>query len=545
MAEKKVSWLSGSTSEVAGDNRIQMPATLDLTPYITKGLAWLKATDPQKLAESGNGWWGGWGYGDVTGRMVDAFVLARQALGEDEAPPEEQRTRAFLLSLFDARDGLSYRPKPLPMAHLFDQSSVLFGMVSWLLESASSKVAEHLERLVNGLWSIAAKEGDYCFYPLEAHAPGGWNRDYLVPIGLDPFSAADPCHEGGRQILPLVKYHELVGSANALSLARGLARYLMHHAGVFEEDGSYRERRTRVAGHVHSRLAAACGVLRLGVALGEQNLVDWARQVFDWTLQNLCTTFGWVPESAHRFERGSEGCAIADAIEIAINLATAGFHSYWNVVERFARNHLLEDQHPASGGFSCHSMPNDYCWNNNGVMEEEVSGCCSPAGVRALFLVQDHIVSRKGDRVAVNLALNRITPRVEVRSLLPHQGEVRVKVRDASVLAVRIPDWVEKSRTEVLANGKLARSSWEGCFAVLSGLRKGDTVVVRYPVRRLRLTDSVFGRSFEASWRGDTVIGISPPGDCHPLYRREELDTDAVRFVETEPPKAPAREVHW
>lgn len=525
--------------------KIMQPATLDLRHHARNGSRWLKATDSKKLAESGDGWWVGWGYGDVTGRMVDAFILVRQILGEQMIPPEEERTRHFLLSLFDPEDGLSYRPKPIRMAHMFDQSSVLFGLVSWYLESGSLEMERYLDNLVSGLWQIAAKKDDYCYYPLEAYSSGGWDENYPVKFGLDKFVKADPCHEGGRQILPLVKYYELTESQTALLLAQGLASYVMHYSEVFEADGSYLEKRSRVHGHVHSRLATAAGILKLGLVTEKQELVKWAKRVYDWTLQTLSSTFGWVPEVADNFEHGSEGCAITDAIEIAIMLAQAGFEDYWNVAERFARNHLLENQCPKTGGFSCHSMPNDFCWNRDGVIEHEVSGCCSPAGVRALFLVWDHIVTRAGDWVKVNFALNRSTKWVEVQSLLPHKGEMKLVVKDAPNLAVRVPDWVDKSKVEVFLNGKLRSFDWTKNFVRLFGLKQNDEVVVKYPLRRLTLAEDLFGHKFDVSWRGDTVIAISPTGAHEPLYQRSHLDTDEVSFVEVEPQKFLGKEVHW
>ena len=77
------------------------PATLDLRDPTKRGLDWLKATDTERLVRTPNqGWWHGWGYGDVTGRMVEAFALARRILGMPEISPEEKRTRRFLISRF-------------------------------------------------------------------------------------------------------------------------------------------------------------------------------------------------------------------------------------------------------------------------------------------------------------------------------------------------------------------------------------------------------------------------------------------------------------
>jgi hypothetical protein len=525
------------------------PATLDLRNYVRNGLKWLKATDTKKLVEADE-FMSAWGYGDVTGRMVDAFILARQVLGEDTISPEEERTRSFLLSLFDPVDGLSYRPKlgtkPLRVAHMFDQSSVLFGMVSWFLESGSPEIQRYLDNLIAGLWRIAVKKDDYCYYLLEFYSPGGWDENYPVKFGLNKFDKADPCHEGGRQILPLVRYYELTNNQTTLLLAQGLTNYVMYHAGVFEPDGSYRETQSRNQGHVHSRLATAAGVLSLGMLLKKEELVKWAKKVFDWTLETQSSTFGWVAEHVDLYCRACETCCITDAIENVILLAHAGFENYWNVLERFTRNHLLESQCPRCGGFDGRSMPNDFCWldveRKMPTLNRGASGCCSPAGVRALFLVWDNIVTREGELVKVNLSLNRVTKWVDVQSFLPYRGEVLVAVKEALDLAVRVPNWVKKSEVKVFLNGSSVSGEWAKDFIKLGGLKRGAQVLVQYPVRRVVLTEVIMGHPFEVTWRGDTVVAISPSGTYEPLYERSHLDTD---WVEVKPQKFSSKEVHW
>ena len=538
-------------------------ATLDLRDPAKRGLDWLKATDPERLVrEPGKGWWHGWGYGDVTGRMVEAFVLARRILGENELSPEEERTRRFLISLFDAPDGLSWRPESpfrRRAAHMFDQSSVLFGLVSWFMEpedpsiadcglriadlsirnpksETRNRIAERIEPLINGLCEIAEWHGDWCFYPLEVYTPTGWTENYGEFRDGRQNVKADPCHEGGRQIMPLVTYYELTGYENALRLAEGLTRFVIHHSGVFEEDGGYLERKSRATGHVHSRLGTAAGVMKLGLITGRTDWIAWAKHVFDWTLSNLASSFGWVSERAHGSEGGSETCCITDALELAITLAENGYPEYWDVAERFVRNHLVESQCPDTGGFSGHSMPNDFCWiyEATGQLEHHVGGCCSPAGIRGLWLAWDRIVTRTEDGVSVHFPLNRISRWADVISGLPYQGKVKVIVHDALASAskpdlfVRIPKWASSSAVRLMVNAKARAVAWEGRYVKTGGLAEGDEVVVTYPVRRERITESFMDFAFEVTWRGNTVVAIEPPGDNEPLYRRSEMDTEDV-----------------
>ncbi len=419
---------------------------LDLVDRAESALRWLMATDPEQLATApGQGWWHGWGYGDVTGRMVEAFVLARAVLGRAATYPEEERVRLFLADLF-GDDGLSWRPETefrRRAAHMFDQSSVLLGLAAWYGESRDRDVLGRIEALVNGLTRIAEWEGDWCRYPLEVMSPGGWREDYDEFKNGRPTPAADPCHEGGRQIPGLVTSFELTGYEPALWLAEGLTRFVIGHSGVFESDGSYLERSSRARGHVHSRLGTALGVLKLGILQENTEWQAWAKRVFDWSMDHVASSFGWVSERAHGPEGGSETCAITDALEIAITLAEHGWPEYRDLAERIVENHLIESQCPETGGFSGHTMPNDYCWKHSstGEIEHHVGGCCSPAGVRGLWLAWDRAV-----------------------------------------------------------------------------LRHGDVKEKRPPAGTRQETETIMGFRYNVTWRGNTVVAISPEGAHEPLY---------------------------
>jgi DUF1680 family protein len=502
------------------------PAALDLRDSVELGVKWLKETDTRKTTEAGEeGWWVGWGYGDVTGRMVDAFPLARQVLGVSEPYPEEMRTRAFLLSLFDSEDGLSWRPQTsrrMRAAHLFDQSSVLFGLVTWWMESHDERVRGYLERLIEGLWRIATKRDGYCFYPFEVYTPGGWTEEYDEFRDGRKNVKADPCHEGGRQIFPLVTYYERTGFETALTLAQGLADFVMHHAGVFEPDGSFLEKESRVAGHVHSRLGTVSGVIKLGLVTDQEELVQWGKRVFDWAMSHVAFSFGWVSERADSAEGGCETCCITDAIEIALLLARNGYSEYWDVAERFGRNHLLESQCPKTGGFSGHSRPNDYTWLHHvtGEVEHSVAGCCSPAGVRGLYLIWDHIVTASDGGVDVHFALNRDSEWIEVKSFLPYRGKVLLTVHQSCEVRYRIPDWAAWQDLEVTVNGDPRKVGVCGTYLLFGDLRKNDEVRIAYPVRRRISHEACLGQHFTVHWRGNTAVRMEPPGEVEPLYQR-------------------------
>src|SRR5207302_1272567 len=99
-----------------------------------------------------------WDTIDVTSRYVDSLILAREMTGDTRGRDVEERYRRLLVGNINPRDGLAYRPQ-LPWclreAEMFDQSRALNGLVTWYLKERSPEVRQRIDRMVDGLWSIA------------------------------------------------------------------------------------------------------------------------------------------------------------------------------------------------------------------------------------------------------------------------------------------------------------------------------------------------------------------------------------------------------
>ena len=196
-------------------------------------------------------------YGDVTGRSVDAFILAHQMTGEKRGEKEERMLKELLFSYFSENDGLSYRPDTAWSKHdalTFDQGRVLMALTTWYLQTGENRVKNAMEKMIDGLWNIAYKEKDYCYYPYNAYPPSGWNKDYYGGLGTG--ANADPCYDGGQFILSLVRFYQATGNEAALNLASNLVNWSVYHSDVFDfEKGDFK-------GHFHSRMATVAGILR-------------------------------------------------------------------------------------------------------------------------------------------------------------------------------------------------------------------------------------------------------------------------------------------
>jgi hypothetical protein len=213
--------------------------------------------------------------------------------------------------------------------------------------------------------------------------------------------------------------------------------------------------------------------------------------------------------------------------------------SYYGIVERFARNQLLENQfiktesvvpqcgsllgkrvaRVVHGSWASYSKPNslDNCLKGT-------EGCCVGAGIRGCFLVWEHAITKDAGKVMVNMAFSRNSPWVEVISHRPYAGRLDITVHDAPDLLVRIPEWVSENDLRVLVDKQSVPATplRDGYFR-FSGLQEGASIRVEYPIGTESRAAEVNGREYNTRWKGDTVVGIRPRGEHYPLYEREAL----------------------
>ena len=502
-------------------------------------------------------------YGDITGRFVDAFILAHQMTGDKRGEREEKMLKELMLSYFSENDGISYRPDTAWSKHdalMFDQGRVLMALTTWYLQTGENKVKKVMEKMIDGLWNIAYKEKDYCYYPYNAYPPSGWNKEYYGGRGTG--AKADPGHDGGQFILSLVRFYQATKSEAALNLAKNLTNWLVYHSDIFDLDkGNFKY-------HFHSRMATVAGILRYASATKNSELIEWAKRVYDYAL-SISGSFGWYPENTENKE-GCETCCICDMIDGAILLAKVGYPEYWNIVERTVRNHLIENQlrdiswikhekhkedtkrssfnnvaQRIRGAFAGWSAPNDlFGRRKEKPSPYQLMNCCGPAGVHALYLVWDNIVTKDEQGIWVNLSLNRDSQWVRINSFRPYQGKVEILIKQAPVLYIRVPEWVPKGTVIISGiNGKKGLE-WTGDYLKLNDLKKGQLLSLTYPLRDEKQKEEIGGGEFLLHWKGDTVVKISPQGKIYPLYQRKnylarEAPQKRVSF------HLPVKELHW
>lgn len=516
-----------------------------------------------------------WDYGDGVGRYVDALHLARIMSGSGVNRAADAALEGWLFRLL-GEDGLSWWPdSPYRLPHpsgqpgrmadvTWTQRSTLAALTTLFLETGDTRAATAARRLVDRLNGIAVWRDGMAYFPEEAtrfrpgdvlYPPGGWSSRNMLTAGW--FGAIL-----GTLIWPLARFAAAAGYDPAIRLARGLAEFALRGAAVFHADGRFRD---LVQGHFYARTTTASGLLSLGVLTGHRPYVEMAERIYRQARQ-WGTSFGWFPEDLS--VPACETCCTKDMIEIAIGLARHVDPGYWSDAERFGRNHLLESQllrtdwigryqpprPPAlppedalrlsrervlerwRGGFAGWSAVNDWVFPGKGGM-----ACCNASGARALYDLWHHAVSRDDSGVSIHLLFSRATEDVVVRSYLPFEGRLEVRMRSGRPVRVRLPRSAAAASVRVQHNGAPATVPVREGYVSLPRAQPGDAVEVRFALDYSEEKFHLGYQSYRIRYRGDTVVSIEPPGKICPLYDRGWASQAAPPVAE--PPLPSAREI--
>ncbi|QPM68148.1 beta-L-arabinofuranosidase domain-containing protein [Atribacter laminatus] len=514
-------------------------------------------------------------YGDLTARYLDALILCRNMCGSGQGINYENKLKELLLGYFDENDGLCYRPahtslfstavfdadsvhlklqKDLPVmynchvAELFDQSRTLIGLITWYKDSCEVEVKDKIDALIEGLDRISIKKDDYCYFSKTEYSPG------YVPAN-DEVPNHAPIYFGGTLIYPLLKYYELTKSRKAFKLAEGLSKHIIFHTKSYESNGGFAGKDHN--GQSHGHMSALTGLIFYSITINNQELLQWSKKAFDWFIQNG-SSFGWFPEFIGRLapsQEGCETCTINDVICCAILLARSGYYEYWDHIERFTRNQLVENQlrdtkwmksscrkedtwlssfdnipERVRGGFAGWGGINDFI-GSNPMFSHRMMNCCSPSGVHALYLVWENIVTEKNSEIYVNLLLNHRSKWLKLYNFMPYEGKIFVSVDNAHIVNIKIPTWVEFSQINFSINNENQDFLVsEGDYIRIKGLKPRDTIVIEFPLKKEVIPETIAGTEYKIYWRGNTVIRVFPEGEEYPLYQRNHLDSDQAIY---------------
>lgn len=540
-----------------------VPATLDLRTHAGASINFLTRSpdphqrmlpyfwtffgeDPAELRHNH------WDYCENPGRNLYGLIAARQVTGSLEGIGTERDFEEYIYSTLSPEFGLCARPgySPFirgdgrPEVNLWDNRSAFMGLLSLYMVYAEPRVRQRMEDMLDGLERLAVKKDNYLWFEQEGYYPG-----HVV----DPERPPRVHQNSGGWITPLVKYSQVTGSERAREMARALASFVVdyHHT-------SLREGKKLGISNVHGALFAVAGVIREAMLRSDGERLKWARGMVDYASDNLASRYGWVMEMEGRdwMEPGDanscESCAVVDMLQCYLLLGDAGFPEYYDRAERYIRNYFTEAQmldtgwmkssvsrgdnvasswsdvpERVRGCFVGWGAPNDLV-DDRARVKNAIQNCCAPHGAWGIFLAWRRIVDEKGDTVRVNLALNKESGSCRVESSRPYEGRVDVVMYRDSRLLVRVPEWVDKSRVSVGEDGREIKPRWEGSYVLFLRAEAGKRISVRYPLPFETRAETLDGVRYTVRWKGDTVVGIDPPGRYVPILQRPWFESSAV-----------------
>ena len=491
-----------------------------------------------------------------------ALTLIRKVLDTPEGKEQEAAFRKLMMENF-REDGLSYSHsfpwEEIIYSNMHEACWVMDAMVYYYMDTRDDAVKEQIIKMIDALDKIAVhKTGRFfwhgyydqpyksAYFPFENHFEGK-GLDGSIWTGR-----SEEVTRNGGIVMALTEFWEMTGHDKAIELAEALVNHIAFDSRKFGAEGHY-------VGHVHAAMWTVSGVLKFGLATKRDDIVSWARDVYEYT-KKFSTSFGWVPEYVNRKDDSlelCETCCIADMIRCALLFAENGMEEYWEDVDRFTRNHLvnsqissppemkvdssLEDTDTTTwkdldqrvvGAFSAGTAVNFFPYDRTRV----AGGCCGATGAGTIFYVWNDIVWKKDNVVSVNLMMDRETDYALIESELPREGKVTVALKEDAALKVRIPVTADR-QVAVQVDDEDVAVIWDGTYILLRAVNAGQKVVVKFndPIRKT--VERQAYTDYQVKWKGNTVLYIRPdnlyPG-CRmnkPMYSlAPPVDYEPSRF---------------
>jgi hypothetical protein len=503
-------------------------------------------------------------------KYVESLAMMQLMTGIDIRGTQGQKTVDYMVDAL-GEDGLFYaeigdkRPwdhsSPEDYANMYGQGRALRAMLAWYDVTKDEVWAERMKAMVSTLVKIAIRKTDpetgktYAYYPttpgygdIFCYPKSGWKTTELLTgeqenmADMPDHTFGIPLYLGGM-IEGIVRYGRRFNDPQAMELAEQLVNLVVkkeygwipaaHPKGVVpEEKGQFQ-------GHFHAHTVALRGVLEYAIATDDRELKEFVRHGYEYARLFGVARLGWFEEYTGRASH--ETCGLANMTALALKLSLAGVGDYWDDVDGYVRNHLTRAQYtnleklremqgePLTeeqeqtlrrmlGTFSGWGSPTI---NSRGMMN-----CCVGNGSQALYYVWDSAVRQRDDVIQVNLLLDRKSPWVDVRSSLPYEGRVSLKVKQGGMLSVRIPQWVDKTAVELSANGQRQAVNWVDRNVLVPAVEAGSEVVLAFPVVESVETYTVFGddpwqhnaetrTEYTIHFRGNTAMTVEPIRDEH------------------------------
>lgn len=476
---------------------------------------------------------------ELVGSWYEGLASAMRMLNTTEGDNVKQSLRRHLMKSW-GEHGLRFC-EPYPWTHTVHSSFhemgyILPGLNMITEEYPDDEEAEkRTSELVRGMRSLVIERKVRTFWS------GDFNEEepiyefpndvYLKEGGFDltrHTGRGEQAIRNAVSLQALVRRYELKGDEVALDLARGLANYVLGPSRYFNYKMEF-------FGHVHSATWFACGIVKLGRLTGEERYIEKGKAIYDY-VRSLSSSFGWVPEYAQWHpmeEEHCETCCIRDMIVCADELIKCGCSEYWNDMNLFARNQLMENQVKYTGYVECDNSKPD----GNGITYRDIdkrmvggftggsepnsislsrfrsiAGCCVGTAPVALKTVWDDAVTEDNGILTVNIPCDKETQELKMESFIPNEGLIRLTAKENCKAGFRIYDWMGEYK--VTLNGEITDKPF-------ADLKTGDVLEISFSVETVEKKEIARGMEFTVYWRGCDVVDMTPRGDHVRLYQRD------------------------
>ncbi len=369
----------------------------------------------------------------------------------------------------------------------------------------------------------------------------------------------------GWTLQGIARFYEATGFAPAESLGKEIARYLKDHSGMFDSSGRFLYRHQREWGpviHFHHNGNTLLSIAELAAITGDGELASFAKLGYEFARGTGSPLVGffpeYIPDTPGQFPLDCETCDVADMVLLALHLSKAGQADYWDDVDRYVRNQLVEnhmkqgawiDEYsaalPASpvpdgatgdrvseravGSFSGWVSANEYLI---AMSQPLVSACCTGNGSRALYYVWRDMLDFVDGRLKLHLLFNRASRWADVNSFIPYGGTVDVSAKTNCDLEIRLPEWVSPEEARGAINGAPIDLTYSGRYARFGRVQRGDTATLTFPISERTVQAQIGDGSYDLTIKGNEVVEIHPPGLLYPSYERARYRHSSAPLIQ-------------
>ena len=444
----------------------------------------------------------GGGLVNINPKWLEALPGLRIMTGSTENIEIDGRLMDSILHV-TGRDGLCYypvenRPWALfnthlkeidkPYSDVFGEGRQLLAYAVWYQHDRNPIWKELAERKINTLLEMTLEKGDTKYFRLgRGYTP--WDEDRragpVIPsadVGLYPvekgMTGSPATYISGFIPQATANWYRLTGYKPALELGGGLANYLFKHGEMQNPDTGQTaaDHPTHVTHSLLSNLAYA-------LTVKDREMTKWVKRGFDYLARERDGE-----RTGILLSDGTCSCFVADMVDIGIMFSLAGEGDYWEEVDRWSRNTLVNLQLLQVDMERIQAMPVEYkqdlkpgysqvedgaervlgTFFHSLYARESSIGCCNGNCSRALYYLWDNIVTSSGEELRVNLVLNRASPWVDVDSHLPYDGQVVLRMKESRQnLYVRIPEWTNWNAVTCTVDDQARDYAWAAASLTL------------------------------------------------------------------------------